>query len=256
MNTIRRDSAPTLAALLETLTRDGTAEGVPHDPLSTALHALRSQSLGAPLDLQAAGVLRNGMLGAIRRELGDHIGDMVVKSLSDRPLTRRSVEQILHSAVNLSTARKTALASAAFEPIPLEPPPPDPAVRIAGSNGKHANGSSPRFAELTAYSAESPPSPPSPQADARLQEIVRPLLEGRHEALLKQCVGLVRSGFPAAADKRSVGEAAAELHDRVRTFLDRQGRWPIQDAAAYENHARPAAIVLAAWDVPVELEDP
>ncbi len=116
-------------------------------------------------------MLRNGMLAAIRHELGDHIGDMVVKSLSDTPLTRRSVEQILHAAVNLSGAREAALASAAFEPVPLEAPPPDPAEGSNGTHGTHVGSGSPRFSDLITYSAE---LEPSSQHDAWLQEIVRP----------------------------------------------------------------------------------
>ncbi len=250
MNAMRRDEAPTLAALLDALTRAGS---VPHDPLSDALRALRSQSLTAPLDLNATGALRTGVLGAIRRELGDQVGDMVLSSLGDKPLTRRSVEQILHAAVNLAAARNVALTSAVLEPVPLEEPPRAHAAKINGSNGQHAGGNATRLNGSMNNHRE---SAVAPQAAGDLDAVLQPLLEGRHEALLKHCLALVRSGSFGVADAGDVGTAATRLHDRVRAFLDRQGHWPIDDPEDYERHAKPAAVVMAAWDVPVTLDEP
>jgi hypothetical protein len=215
---------PTLAALLHTLTREGPGEPVPSDPLSAALRDVRSQSSVEPLGLEIAGVLRGGMLRAIRRELGAQVGDMAVRSMSGKPLTRRSVERILRAAVDLSAAREEALVSATSAAV--EPPPP--------MTTKHSSAAS----------------------KSRVEEIVRPLLEGRHEALLRQCVEITRGGFQSPFTRDAIGEAAARLHDRVRTFLEKQGRWPIRDSAEYERYAKPAVIVMAAWDVPITLDDP
>jgi len=279
------DGAPTLAALLHVLAREGAGEHAPRDPLSAALRIVRNQSSLAPLDLEVAGVLRNGMLRAIRRELGDRISDLALRSLSGKPLTRRSVEQILQAAADLSAARSAALASASSMPLGgtelssathsaagpdrdqsrgYEPGQAGDHRRangdehdVAGASGARVNGSA-RTGSATSASAPqwSPTAAARPAATASsLEEILRPLLEGRHEALLRQCVDLTRGGFQGPSNRSTIGEAAAWLHDRVRTFLEKQGRWPIRDADEYERHAKPTAVVMAAWDVPIALDD-
>ncbi len=72
----------------------------------------------------------------------------------------------------------------------------------------------------------------------------------RHEMLLAYCAELVGSGLPGASGRLTLDADAQALHDRVRAFLERQGRWPITDDASYEVHAKPAALVMATWDEP------
>jgi len=220
-----------------------------HDPLSEALRALRNQSFAAPLGQQLAGTLRNGMLNAIRRELGEQVGDMAVQSMQGKPVTVRNVERILQAALRLSAARKAALASVAHAPSEYAMSPP-PATLADRPGSVRTNGS--------AGAAGGRPGRPAEKGlpAARLDELIEPFLQGRHPVLLRHCAELLDTGLGSHADGRSVGERAARLHDHVRAFLDKQGRWPIRTAAEYERHARPAAVVLAAWDTAISLEDP
>jgi hypothetical protein len=248
---------PTLAALLHSLTGESPGEPVPPDPLSAALRHVRSRSSVEPLGLEVAGVLRSGMLQAIRRELGGQIGDMAVRSMSGKPLTRRNAERILRAAVELSTARRAVPASVVSASAARAQMPSHAALN---GNGHGGNGAAPGGWAADSAGLERPRSMTAEQSSAasvpRLEEIVRPLLEGRHEALLRQCVEITRGGFQSPSARHAIGEAAAQLHDRVRTFLEKQGRWPIQDPAEYESYAKPAAIVMAAWEIPITLDDP
>ena len=95
-------------------------------------------------------------------------------------------------------------------------------------------------AGLASSGAESPPSTRMPS----------PHTQRRDLRLLQHCFELARANRPELADARALWQAAEALHDGVRAFLERQGRWPIADARAYEEHAKPAALVLASWASP------
>jgi hypothetical protein len=68
--------------------------------------------------------------------------------------------------------------------------------------------------------------------------------------LLQYCLELIRSYRPELRDAPVFWRAAERLHDRVRALLERRGHWPIADERAYEEHAKPAALVLVSWKDP------
>ena len=71
--------------------------------------------------------------------------------------------------------------------------------------------------------------------------------ERRHVALLKYCADVVSGSTRTANDSSSINDAAEQLHDCVRAFLDKRGRWPILNVSEFEAHAKPAVLMLAAW---------
>lgn len=83
-------------------------------------------------------------------------------------------------------------------------------------------------------------------ADFLWAERARPRIpDPRHGALLALCAQIVHE---SAAESDDTRKAAELLHDRVRTYLEKRGQWPILDAHELEAHARPAARMLAAWN--------
>ncbi len=73
--------------------------------------------------------------------------------------------------------------------------------------------------------------------------------DSRHRALLEYCEELVRGSAHDSTHSRP-NRAAEQLHDRVRAFLERRGRWPILNASELDVHAKPAALILAACGGP------
>jgi hypothetical protein len=69
--------------------------------------------------------------------------------------------------------------------------------------------------------------------------------DSQHGALLAFCAEIVRE---CGANPRDVREAAGQLHDRVRAYLEKRGHWPIVAAGELEVHAKPAARMLAVWN--------
>lgn len=69
----------------------------------------------------------------------------------------------------------------------------------------------------------------------------------RDEALFAYCRELMQSDSRTAHDHCGQRQAAEDLHDRVKTFLDKRGEWPILSKAEFELNAKPAAIVLLEW---------
>ena len=70
----------------------------------------------------------------------------------------------------------------------------------------------------------------------------------RDSALLDYCFELLESDATTTHDHFGLRHAAEELHDRVKTFLDKRGEWPILSDAELELNAKPAAIVLLEWE--------
>jgi hypothetical protein len=68
--------------------------------------------------------------------------------------------------------------------------------------------------------------------------------------LLRYCLELIRSYRPELPDAPVFWRAAERLHDRARALLERRGHWPIADERAYEEHAKPAALLLVSWKDP------
>jgi hypothetical protein len=69
--------------------------------------------------------------------------------------------------------------------------------------------------------------------------------DSQHGALLAFCAEVVRE---SAADFYDIREAAGQLHDRVRAYLEKRGHWPILAASEFEVRAKPAARMLAVWN--------
>lgn len=70
----------------------------------------------------------------------------------------------------------------------------------------------------------------------------------RDGALLDHCFELLETDPRNTHDHFGLRHAAEELHDRVKTFLDKRGEWPILSDAEFELNAKPAAIVLLEWE--------
>ncbi|WP_129781745.1 hypothetical protein [Peristeroidobacter soli] len=66
-------------------------------------------------------------------------------------------------------------------------------------------------------------------------------------AVLDYCVDIINESAEDCADFEFVVNEAERLHDRVRAFLDKRGRWPVLGAREFEANAKPAILVLAAW---------
>lgn|GEM_PF-2507971 len=193
------DAAPSLATLLRVLR--SAASG---DDGSSVAHSGEAPAW-VPLEAPVDESLRSDLLEAIRRELGEPLGDAASLSLKDAPLSKSMAEKVLQAAVNVSAARRAALASAGLVAGGVEPPVEAPDAEQAAID------------------------------------------EERHQALLAFCAELVRTGTQGPGDARTVDEAAAHLHDRVRAFLQRRGHWPIADTGVYEAQAKPAALVMVEW---------
>lgn len=227
---------------------------------SGAVSATRQEvSPGSLLDGLVDQGLQEALLRAIRKEVGPSAADLAIQSLRGKPLTNRTAERVVEAAMKMSDARRLAFLSAGLSPSLHAPPPAAGKVPLPGEQRADARWMSAAMREKSVQSQpealpaavpqdlsksggnSSPPShaPVSPSA-----EFPRTQLAGRDAALLEYCVGLVRD---ADAD---VDDAAKRLHDRVRSLLERSGRWPLESLDDYEKHAKPAAIVLAAWDAP------
>ncbi len=196
------DPPSTLGGFLEALTSASSAQGSPQGSAPTV----------PPSDPPWADEVPHGLMRALRKELGNDIGDLAHRSLGGKPLGRRTAERILRAAVTLSAARQSALLSVGL--------PPQSAADELPSRG------SPRHVRRLA--------PPS-----------------RHIALLRFCLELTRQSLLLAASTEDVLAAESkQLHDRVREFLQRRGQWPLPDLQAFEQRAKPIAVVLAAWHAP------
>lgn len=62
--------------------------------------------------------------------------------------------------------------------------------------------------------------------------------DSRHPALLAYCVKVV-GGNARTGDR---------LHDRVQSFLEKRGQWPILNAHEFMTRAKPTVLLLAAWN--------
>ncbi len=242
----------------------------PKSPLAELLHAIGSKdrvgksaesegTAESPSDPAVAEGLRVNLVAAIRKELGAAMGDLAEESLRGEPLTRETAERILQAASRMAAARQVAFLAAGLSP------------RLDVPAAGHASQRSSQVEELTrarwmskpersrTASLQNEPAPatpggsaqpatvsPAPPVSAPLsaRELRLPVpADGRHAALLEYCRELVRESHS------DPDEAARQLHDRVRTFLERRGRWPLSGADDYERHAKPAAIVIATWNV-------
>jgi len=93
-------------------------------------------------------------------------------------------------------------------------------------------------ARKAAFAAAGLPVPPVRSAN---------VAEKRHAALLQYCADLVERDPRKAYDHLGLHQAAQELHDRVKTFLDNRGQWPILSHGELERNAKPAALLLLEW---------
>jgi hypothetical protein len=244
--TARAERPMTLAGLLEALTAPAGEGNAAQGPSPAA----------ALLDRPVADGLASGLLSAIRTELGSHMGDFAVRSLEGKPLTRRTARRILQAAVNMSAARKAALLSAGLPqtldsggrlatPGTVRDDDADQPAESAVERRVRAHWLR-RFAQEPTIGDDVAPrsAPPS------FEEARKPLLGARHPALLEYCAELVRESRAHTSDACALGEAAQRLHDRVRECLEKRGHWPLVSAAEYQEHAKPIAVVLAAWNAP------
>ncbi len=219
---------PTLADLLLTL-------GCQDDSPRVAPDAAAELRLDEPIE----DGLRQALLAAIQAELGSSIGELAQQMLRNGPLTYRTAQRTLQAALDLAGARQAAFLAAGLSPG-LEAPAPKSADRPATAVEQRARA---RW-----DNAARPPQPDAVDrtgAAAVLPPARLPVAsEGRHAALLEYCRQLV-----APQPRSDLEEMARQLHDRVRAFLERHGQWPLRSAYDYERHAKPAAHVLADWDI-------
>ncbi|HLA74007.1 MAG TPA: hypothetical protein VK624_21065 [Steroidobacteraceae bacterium] len=71
--------------------------------------------------------------------------------------------------------------------------------------------------------------------------------DARHRRLLDFCAEVIRKRTARPADPARVARAAELLHDSVRAYLEKRGRWPILDTSELELHGKPVALTLASW---------
>jgi hypothetical protein len=71
--------------------------------------------------------------------------------------------------------------------------------------------------------------------------------DARHRPLLDFCAQVIRKRTARSADPLRVARAAEQLHDGVRAYLEKRGRWPILNASELDLHGKPVALTLACW---------
>jgi hypothetical protein len=231
-STARLEQAMNLAGLLEALS-SAAGDAVQDDSSSTA-----------PLGQPAADALPEALVAVIRKELGDPMGDVALRSLGGKPLSRDTAKRILQAAMKLAAARQAAALSAGRPPA-LEDPRGDSRGSDPVQDDDPAQGTTSLERRAQAHWLERLARRPIQEAAHRSPVSS---LEDRHAALLADCLELVRESRVETSGPEALGEAAKRLHDRVREFLEKRGRWPLSGADDYEEHAKPIAVVLAAWD--------
>jgi hypothetical protein len=199
---------------------------------SAALRAARLEVDEVPLAQHQAAeiVLRNGILDAIRQELGDAAADMATSDMDAKPLTKRTVQCVLGNAVDKAKKAKKA-AEAAEE------------LRLRQATLRRTHSPEARRDEGEILQLERPMMSQPDASLPLLRASLRKFMAGRHDGLLEHCAVLVDRHL---GDSSSivVAKAAKDLHDRVQAYLAERGQWPIADEADFEDEIKPLAAVM------------
>lgn len=209
--------------------------------------------------------------GALRG-VAQSVHDAAFKEIEGKPLTKRTAARVLQLALDGAEAAKPvmALKRASLEQLkavkereqtaaPLNPRVTKEVARNAAARSRPVQkpaqdplGTRPRDVSSTARAGA-----PRAKADVPpLEAALRPLIEGRHEPLLRHCVSLMQEKLKIsdAVDAPRIAEAARELHDAVQARLLNRGYAPLfvagrtglsVSAEEFEKTLEPLAASLA-----------